>query len=386
MVTSLYIHIPFCLSKCSYCDFFSICNTEVPYDYVDALCNEIVFRLNKYNVNELDTIYIGGGTPSLLKENDLSKIFDTIIKNTNINKNAEITIEVNPDDITENLLSVYKKSYINRISCGIQSLNEKALSFCGRRADAKTNLKAIELFSKYWNKELSIDLICGLPEENEKTFLETLQTVVKYKPGHISMYSLTIESETPMGILLENGELNYNFDFSDELWLKGYDFLVKNGYEQYEVSNFCKPGKDSKHNLKYWCHKNYIGCGCGGTGTVYNNDGTGNRWTNITDIKKYISFWNGNYSENLMPVEIEYIDLQNSKFEFFMMGLRKRSGVKQSDYYKIFNELFPSEYMKVFNKWNINGLLEIDKNNEDLSIKLNEKGILFLNTLLEELL
>jgi len=386
LTDSLYIHIPFCLSKCKYCDFYSITSKcKVPKDYVTALCREIEYRLKKHNVNQLSTIYIGGGTPSLLSQKQLESIFDSITAFTQINSDAEITIEVNPDDITAELLEIYKKLPINRISCGIQSLNNEVLSYCGRRADLETNLRALELFSKNWNKELSLDLISGLPNESMESFVDNLQKLISYKPGHISMYSLTIEGNTPFGEMLENGKLNYDFDFSDEMWLKGYKLLEENGYKQYEVSNFCLEGKESKHNLKYWNHCDYVGCGSGGTGTVYNKDGTGYRWTNIRNIEKYCNFWN-KIDDSVIPVEEEHISLEDSKFEFFMMGFRKRSGVKKSEYEKIFKEQIPQSYTTIFEKWNKNKYLEIEECEKDINYYLNEKGILFLNALLEELI
>lgn len=388
MCNSLYIHIPFCLSRCKYCDFFSTVLQEdsIPEDYITALVNEIKFRLKKNNVKSLETIYIGGGTPSLLSQNQVNKIFDGIKSEVQINPDAEVTIEVNPDDVTEDLLKFYNSTSINRISCGIQSLNNSALSFCGRRADFKNCKKALDLFKKYWKKNLSLDIICGLPEETETTFIESLNTMIKYNPDHISMYSLTIEEETPLGQMYFNGDLEYSFDYSDELWLKGYDILKKNNYAQYEVSNFCHSNKECKHNLKYWNHSDYIGCGSGGTGTVYNKDGSGNRWTNKKNIQEYCNYWNKDSADGKIPAEEEFISIEDSKFEFFMMGLRKRQGIFAQEYKDIFKEDLPEKYVSIFAKWNCKGLLDINKTEKDINYSLNEKGILFLNSLLNELL
>lgn len=384
MKTSLYIHIPFCISKCKYCDFFSVTCKAVPIDYITALCNEIKYRLKNNNVSLLDTIYIGGGTPSLMKYNQLDKIFHTIKNNVKIEDNAEITIEVNPDDVTKELLDDYKKNGVNRISCGIQTMNDKCLQFVSRRSDYKKNINALDLFSKYWDGQLSIDVICGLPEENKSTFLDTLNTIINSKPDHISMYSLTIEDETPLGKLINDNILDYNYDFSDELWLYGKNVLSENGYNQYEVSNFSLPGKQCRHNLKYWNHQDYIGVGSGATGTVYNADGSALRWTNVKNIKEYINYWCNSQTDN-PPQQIENICIEDSKFEFFMMGLRKIEGIKLSEFKSFFNCEFPDNFLTLANEWQKNNYMKIIEKNDDKIYTLGEKGILFLNKFLNNL-
>lgn len=380
----MYIHIPFCISKCKYCDFFSVTCKAVPVDYITALCNEIEYRLKANNVTLIDTIYIGGGTPSLLDNNQLERIFKAIKNNVDIEKNAEITIEVNPDDVTKELLSDYKKVGINRISCGIQSMNDKSLQFVSRRANSKINLNTLNLFSKYWDKQLSIDIICGLPEDNKSTFLDTLNTIINIKPDHISMYSLTIEDETPLGKLVNENMIEYDYDFADELWLYGKNMLAEHGYNQYEVSNFSLPGKECRHNLKYWNHKNYIGVGSGATGTIYNNDGSAFRWTNVKNIIEYVDFWCNKQSDNL-PQQIENINIEDSKFEFFMMGLRKIEGIKLSEYRNCFNCELPEYFIKLSEKWQNDGNMEIIKTKDDEIYTLGKKGILFLNKFLQNL-
>lgn len=389
--TSLYIHIPFCISKCKYCDFFSVTNhnSELKDNYLQALCREIIWRKEKYNISQLNTIYIGGGTPSLLSKDEINLLFSFIRKIFLLKADIEITIEANPDDLTEELLQLYENAGITRISCGIQSMNEKALSYVSRRASSSVNIKALQLLQKNWKGKFSLDLICGLPEESEESFLNGLQTIVSFNPDHISMYSLTIEDETPLGRLLNSGKLQYDFDFSDQLWLKGKDLLKNSGYMQYEVSNFEKEGNECRHNLVYWNHQNYSGCGSGATGSFYQADGSGQRWTNTISIHKYIEFWkNGGDSivESQIPETKENVDIENSIFEFFMMGLRKRSGVSKIQFENIFKREIPSKILAVFEKWRAEDLCVINKNNEDTEYFLNEKGLLFLNKFLEEIL
>lgn len=384
-MSSIYIHIPFCLSKCSYCDFFSVkCAASVPDEYVSALSEEIKYRIAENNIKEISTVYIGGGTPSLLNESQLNEIFSSL-KTAVITSDAEISIEVNPDDVTKELLDLYSKVGINRISCGIQTMNEEALKFVGRRASLSQNRKALEFFDKYWKRNLSLDLICGLPHETVTSFKSALKQILKVKPDHVSVYSLVIEDETPLGqYYLDN---DYDYDFADNLWLECKKYLEKRGYKQYEVSNFCRKGKECKHNLVYWTHQDYIGCGSGGTGTVYDESGKGMRITNSKDLTAYCIFWNDkNKNMNLIPQEQEIIDLEDSKFEFFMMGLRKLTGITASQYRSCFNEDIPEEIVEKFFAWKTSRLCEVEKQKDgDVVYRFNRKGILYLNKFLQEL-
>ncbi len=382
---SLYIHIPFCISKCRYCDFFSLpCGNKeigIPEAYVEALCCEISSLSGK----ALETIYVGGGTPSLLTTSQIKRIFDCLYKNCSISESAEINFEVNPDDVSEELLKALEAAGVNRLSCGIQSMNEEALKFSGRRADAAVNRRALELLSRYWKKSLSLDFICGLPKETEESFLKGLDLAAGFSPDHISMYSLTIEDETPFGKDFALGRWDYNYDFADQLWLKGRDFLESKGYVQYEVSNFAKKGAQCRHNLVYWNHKDYFGIGSGATGTLYKENGEGLRTTNTTDVKKYISFWTdkNNLSENTQPPQIiENISIENSEFEFFMMTLRKTEGFNESDYRKCFKKSLSKRFLELFDKWQKKGLAEKTGNGQ---FYLNKEGLLFLNSFLSEL-
>lgn len=382
---SLYIHIPYCISKCKYCDFFSKpCNKGVPSDYVQALKNEIKWRLCGVESAEVKSIYIGGGTPSLLSKIQLSEILDTVKMNSELKKDCEITIEVNPDDVTEEFLKNISNLGINRLSVGIQSMNDKVLKYSGRRANVECNLKALECIKNNWNGIFSVDLICAMPFETSKTFVEGIKTVCKYEPEHISLYSLTIEAETPFGKMYENNDFNYDWDKADLMWIEGRKKLIENGYAQYEVSNFCKTGYECKHNLSYWNHENYIGTGSGGTGTVYPD-----RWTNTNDLSCYISFWNNLNKKKIEKEEIpqvnEKIEKQTSEFEFFMMGLRKLSGIKESDYKSFFGKKMPESIVTQFERWQKKKLAVIETLEKERFYRLNDEGILFLNRFLEEL-
>ena len=395
-IKSIYIHIPFCLSKCKYCDFFSIsCNNKknpVPDDYISSILNELAFYINQYEIKNIRTIYIGGGTPSLLSKNQLNQIFSFLQNNLNFNDEYEFTIEMNPDDVTEDFIQFLQNSPVNRISCGIQSMNQKVLKNVNRRAGVKENLNALNIFKKYWKKTLSLDFICGLPLEKTDEFIEGIKSILDYEPHHISMYSLTIEEETALGQDLENNIFEYDFDYADEMWLKTKSMLEEKGYVQYEISNFCKKGFECLHNLSYWNHENYLGIGAGATGSLYYKDGSGVRFFNQNNINDYIEFWLNKWKEteafqnNLATIcQKEIVDIQTSQFEFFMMGLRKANGISEIEYEKCFNKNIPEKVVKQFEKWVKKGLAHITKSENDVVYSLNREGLLFLNPFLEEL-
>ncbi len=386
MTKSIYIHIPFCISKCSYCDFYSVERkfNFVPEQYVFSLCNEIKYKCKTYNVQEINTIYIGGGTPSLLTKNQIELISKTL-NDIGFSKDVEFTFEVNPDDVTEELISCLWNSGINRISCGIQSLYGDSLTCVRRRANRNQCINALELFKSKWKGTLSLDLISGLPFETSKSFVEGLNTVIEYNPHHISLYSLTLEEGTRLEKEISSGSIKYDYDLADEMWLAGRDLLEKNGYCQYEVSNFCRKDFECRHNLVYWNHENYIGCGAAATGSLYAADGSCTRFTNKNDIDKYIKKWSDEVPADAETVEIEKIDATTSKFEFFMMGLRKLSGISSSDYKNKFLEDFPLSAEELFLKWEKEELCNITKTEKDTVYSLNKNGILYLNKFLSEL-
>ncbi len=385
----LYIHIPFCLSKCSYCDFFSIASKErVPSSYVSALCNEIRERFHGGRCI-VDSVYVGGGTPSLLSDEQLTLLFECIKENVPLSSDCEITIEVNPDDVNPALVKSLEENGVNRISCGIQSFNDASLSFCSRRADSKTNKKALDILKTYWKGQLSLDIICAMPCEEQSTFISGLKEIVSYKPDHISMYSLTIEEETPLGQQLSKGDFFYNYDCADDLWLSGKNFLESAGYMQYEVSNFCLPDKECKHNLKYWSYADYVGCGSGAAGTLYNNEGGAERLFNIPDITLYSDYWNAGAEKRKTlqdPFTLEVISNKDAEFEFFMMSLRKLSGFSVAQYKNIFHHDLPETFINLIEKWQAKNLAEIIGKNDDTIYTLGKKGIIFLNSFLKELL
>ena len=384
----LYIHIPFCLSKCSYCDFFSIPCKASLNSYIYSLCNELKIKLRENNFS-LKTVYVGGGTPSLLLPYQIEQVFSEI--KPYLMRDSEITFEMNPEDASELLLKSLCSCGVNRISCGIQSMNQKALEFTGRRANAVGNKRALELFKAYWHGFLSLDFISGLPFETEDSLIEGLKLAVDMKPEHISLYSLVLEEETPLGKLVKSGRLDFDFDFSDKLWFLGRDFLEANGYFQYEISNFSKKGMESIHNSAYWSRKSYLGCGSGAVQTFYNPSqktvGTALRFTNTTDIAKYTAFWKDECELDYrkIPGNLEEVSYEASVFEFFMMGLRKLKGITKNEFLNSFEKDIPLKIIELFKKWQKKGIAQIIKEDDDIRYSLTHDGILFLNAFLEQI-
>ena len=406
----LYVHIPFCVLKCAYCDFFSVpygekrvpCSEKsmshletpllVPDDYINAVLHEAAYVARAKNIDVWKTVYVGGGTPSLLAPAQLRNLFSGLQKIADCQKSDEVTVEVNPCDVTEELLSVLEDCGVTRISCGIQSLNEYALLRVQRRSSRRDALHALELLAKNWRGAFSCDMISGLPEETEASFIAALETLISYKPQHISLYSLTLANS------VERGTLAYDFDSVDDMWISGRDFLLAHGYAQYEVSNFCTTGNECVHNSAYWNLDDYCGCGAGATSTFY---GDSMRITNTTDIASYISFWkNGAHcgksfatekvaidgiDSAIIPAHRECIDTHTASFEFFMLGLRTARGVCRERYEARFGA-FPQKVAALFREWQTAGRAVIKEHGGAHWYALTATGLLFLNDFLESLL
>lgn len=384
--SSLYIHIPFCVSKCDYCDFFSVPSgkSSVPDNYISAVLNETAYRAEKYGVKSWKTVYIGGGTPSLLSEKQLKALVLGIGSLFQNNQIEEISVEMNPSDVTAEKLAAAAECGVTRISCGIQAADGKILSAVHRRSGAQDVTEALECIRRNWKGIFSVDMIAALPGQTEKQLLSGLEKIVSYRPEHVSLYSLTVEENTPLGKLIESGNVSYDYDEADRLWISGRDFLVKKGYRQYEVSNFCFPGFECRHNLTYWRLQDYIGTGSGATGTMYGKETE--RWTNSRNISEYINFWlNSPYNAEKIPQVVEKIDEETQAFEFFMMGLRTTEGVSSIEYEKRFGRKMPKNAVSLFEQWEKCGKAEIRQIESGKQFSLTSEGILFLNKFLESI-
>ncbi len=412
-----YIHIPFCKSKCTYCDFYSLVSCEgnlygkdlrsdtddfncVPNSYIDALLNEASFYVNKYNIHSWKSIYVGGGTPALLTNKQAKKLFEGLYSLCPVEKNCEVTFEVNPSDLScsdgEEYLQTLCELGVNRLSCGIQALDENVLKCINRRSSVEDSLQALELLTK-WRKsynahntsnnerafQFSIDLISGLPKLTTDSFTHSLKTVLQYEPDHISLYSLTLEEQTPLYKSINSGEIYLDEDLNDAQWLIGKNILAEYQYTQYEVSNFSRLSEcESEHNQAYWRMEDYIGLGCTACGTVGKN-----RYTGTKHINEYTKFWNSSISKEIfeIPLEIrqhEILTLEEQMFEFLMMGFRMLKGVDSLEFKKRFGFSLEEKIGSVYTKWKKKGLTKQDGR----FYALNEKGILYLNTFLSEII
>lgn len=390
---SLYVHIPFCRQKCDYCDFFSVPSKDgISDSYIDSLLREAEFYFNSFQIQTLKTIYVGGGTPSLLKPSQIEKFFSGIRNLVHISEDAEITVEMNPESVTEDFVSACEKSGVNRISLGIQALDEKALFSVHRICSPETALNCLSFLEKNWNHRLSVDFIAGLPKQTYKSFENQFETIFKFKKiDHISLYTLTIEEKTPLGKRFSDGKLNFSFDKADRMWIRGRNILEKNGFLQYEVSNFSRPGFESRHNSTYWKLESYIGIGAGASGSVYEKN---LRWNNLNGIKNYLDFWKNPYAEKISSIrETEIIDAEIQQFEYLMMGFRLLKGISEKDFYLRFGKnLFEcknsedEEFSEIFERWKKLGFLKISGKSPERKLALNRRGILLLNRFLQEIM
>jgi oxygen-independent coproporphyrinogen-3 oxidase len=370
----IYIHIPFCKQKCSYCDFTSFANKgEYVKRYIEALKKEIENNnLTNCNVN---TIYIGGGTPSFIESKYIVEIINTVKAKFNVEKEAEITIEVNPGTASEAKLKDYINIGINRISIGLQATNNKILKQIGRIHTYEEFLNTYNLARNVGFKNINIDLMIGLPNQTLNNIDESLENIINLNPEHISVYSLILEEGTTMQKLAEENKLNLP---SDELERKMYwktkNTLEQNGYIHYEISNFAKRGFESKHNYNCWCQEEYLGFGLAAHSYIENK-----RYCNTNDIETYIkNIENSEFESNIEICEIQ--TLEDKKKEYMLLGLRKIEGVNIQKFKNKFTDNPIYLYRKELEKLVQEDLIEIDLNN----IKLTNKGLDLANLVWEE--
>lgn len=324
-MSGLYFHIPFCKQACSYCDFYFITRTEKRELFVEQLVNEISsYRNTRYANEPVDTLYFGGGTPSLLKENELEDIIKAISKTFDLNNIREFTLEMNPDDVTLEYLKAIKDLGITRASMGVQSFQPELLEFMHRAHNREEALKSLELLSKAGFDSYTVDLIYGNPGQTIDQLKKDLDLLLGFEPPHISAYALTIEPRTRLGKLKELGRI---LPLDEERVNQHLDLIVEmlheHGIERYEISNYSIPGQEAVHNSNYWEHENYLGFGPAAHSFWWSDDKTSAlRWQNKADFKNYIDPKN-----NFSPWEPEVLDLHSLAEERIMLGLRTRKGL-----------------------------------------------------------
>ena len=321
----IYVHVPFCRSKCHYCDFYSITDMDshTADGYLDAVCDHIRETGPLAPGYQVDTVYFGGGTPSYFGAEGMAAILSTIRRSFDVAGDAEITFEANPDSITPKLLRRLKGEGFNRVSLGVQCDDDEILQTIGRPHDFQQAVDAVHMIRKTGFKNLSLDLIYGLPEQDLEKWQQTLRRVLELNPEHISCYGLKIEEGTPLCQRQHQLRLPDD-DMQADMYLSTVEILRSKGYRQYEISNFCKRGRESKHNMKYWTGGEYLGFGPDAS-----SDFAGKRFSIVRDLPTYID---GIRSGGQVLREIQSIAQRERAGEYLMMHLRTTYGISGTEY------------------------------------------------------
>lgn len=320
-MAGLYLHIPFCASRCVYCGFYSTTRLSERQKYVEMLCREMEIRSREESDGRLriSTIYLGGGTPSQLTASQLHQLFHTIYNIYNVDDDAEVTMECNPDDIDEDAASVLAALPVNRVSMGAQTFSNVRLQFIRRRHSARQVTQAVERLRRAGISNISVDLMYGFPNEGLEEWRQDIDAALALGVEHLSAYALTYEEGTPLWRMLEEGKVE---ELDEELQRRMYydlkDRLEAAGYEHYEISNFARPGRRSRHNSSYWNYTPYIGLGAG----AHSFDGAHRRW-NVSDLREYLKA----IGEGRVPAEGEDLDDDTRYNEMVLTRLRTREGL-----------------------------------------------------------
>lgn len=371
----IYIHIPFCMQKCYYCDFISYAKCEnLQEKYIECIKKELAKKITEVNENyDITTIYIGGGTPSYIDSKyikEIMKLLEQQAYSYNQDKsnliNTEITIEVNPGTITEQKLLDYKKAGINRLSIGLQSTNNQLLKEIGRIHTFEEFLETYNLARKVGFRNINVDLMLGLPNQTIQDLKDSMQKLITLNPEHISVYSLILEEGTKLYNMVNEGKLNLpDEELERQMYWYVKNTLELNGYKHYEISNFAKEGFESVHNLNCWKQKEYLGIGLAASSYLRDK-----RFSNISELNKYIENVEADkYEKNCIVEEIQ--TLEDKQKEFMMLGLRTIDGTSIREFKNKFNQnplyLFRNELDKLSKE----KLLTVDED----SIRLTNRGI-----------
>ena len=373
-MAGIYIHIPFCKQRCNYCAFYSSTLFNIQEKYVKALCQEIETRRDYVPDSTIETIYLGGGTPSTLNIGQLRTICNTIYANYTVAENPEVTIECNPDDLTPEFLAQLKQLPFNRISMGVQSFSDTQLKRLGRRHNADKAHQAVENARAAGFNNISIDLMFALPGSTAQEWETTLARAIALRPDHISAYNLMYEEGTPMHRALERGDFT---ELSEEENVEQYQALITQlkeaGYRHYEISNFALPERESRHNSSYWNDTPYIGCGA----AAHSYNGTSRQW-NIADIKEYIK---GIESDS--PIfEIEELTEEERYNDTILTRLRTVDGIPLEWMKKKFCDKLYNYMLRTAEKELTLGNLKRENNR----LSLTEKGIFISDAVIRELI
>ena len=373
-MAGIYIHIPFCKRRCIYCDFFSTTQSEKKSAYVRAVCRELEMRKDYLEGEDIETIYLGGGTPSQLFREELEEIFNHIYKVYPVREDAEITLEANPDDLTPEYVAMLRQLPINRISMGIQTFQEETLNLLHRRHTATQAIEAFRRCREAGFQNISIDLMYGLPGETLETWKEDLQQAIALRPEHISAYHLIYEEDTVLWKLREQHQVEEaDEDLSVSLFSTLIEQLSEAGYQHYEISNFCLPGLHSRHNSSYWTGKKYLGCGP----SAHSFNGVSRQW-NVASLDDYLKGVEGGQ----LDYEVEELDLYTRYNDFVLTSIRTCWGMPLSTLRSDFGEEFYRYCLRMAKPHLDQGVLE---KSEDV-LKLTRKGIFVSDGIMSDLM
>ena len=380
----LYIHIPFCVHKCAYCDFCSsVANDKLQMQaYVDALARDIIHTGSRIAADNVivDSVYFGGGTPSLLPKKDIEYLTDTIYEAFQVTEDAEFTFEVNPATLDRTKAKTLFECGVNRLSIGMQSAHDNELDALSRVHNLKDFINCFKIARKAGFDNINIDVMYGIPEQTKESFLQTLEVVCDLKPEHISMYGLRIEDGTPFSV--HKSELVLpSEDEEYSMFRQGRTFLKEHGYAHYEISNFALEGYESKHNMKYWRCREYIGLGVAAH-SFYN----GVRYAKITDTDRYIAYICGGeeerFDDTIVASSVEEITPEALEVEYVMLGLRTAHGVVKENYERKFGISFDEKYGERIREYADAGFI-IDT---EKKCRFSAEGMYVSNTILADIL
>lgn len=390
---SLYIHIPFCVKKCNYCDFLSAAAAEdIQAQYVQALKNELELKSEVYKNDRVDSIFIGGGTPSVLSGTHMEIIMGTLMQRYQVQSDAEVTIEVNPGTVDGEKLQCYQRLGINRLSIGLQSANAQELYTLGRIHTYEEFLETYEMARRLGYDNISIDLMSGLPGQTMISYQDTLKKIMELQPEHLSVYSLMVEEGTPFWQIY--GEKAGRKDKveregahfippplpGEEIERDMYEItriqLEEAKYHRYEISNYAKKGYESRHNMGYWKRHNYLGMGLGSSSLIQNC-----RWKNTSELAYYIE-----EIGNCPPEEREELTVQDQMEEFMFLGLRLMKGISYRDFASYFHMAIQKVYGRKIQKGIQDGLLVEYEEQGETFLRLTDRGIDVSNVIMAEFL
>lgn len=367
--TSAYVHIPFCTQICYYCDFSKVFIKNQP---VDAYLQALIREFESYKIEQLRTLYIGGGTPTAISAEQLDYLLSHLTKNLDLSQLEEFTIEANPGDLTPDKIAVLEKSAVNRISLGVQTFNDKQLKRIGRSHNEAQIYESIDSLKGAGFDNISIDLIYALPGQTMADVKENVAKAIALDIPHLSLYSLILEHHTVFMNKMRRGKLNLP---TEDLEADMFDYIIakleSHGFEHYEISNFTKPNRESRHNLMYWDNAEYYGVGAGASGYV---DGV--RYRNRGPIQHYLK----GVAQGNPRLEEEVLTKQEMMEEEFFLGLRKKEGVSISRFEEKFAENFSNRYGDIVEKLTRDGLVQVS----DGRLRMTKKGLFLGDTVAEK--